>query len=95
MPLLRILTIAEKLHCRISFAEKQHFVGHLLVEHLSIGAFVGLCGHGGDMCSRLWFSCGGAHCGKALISTFRQFFTGAGGGLGGGGWALGYNSIKF
>ena len=34
-PLLRILTTAEKLHCRTPFAE-QLFAEHLLVEHLSI-----------------------------------------------------------
>ena len=34
-PLLRILTIAQKLHCRAPFAE-QYFAVHLLVEHLSM-----------------------------------------------------------
>ena len=77
LPLLRILTIAEKLHCRISFVEKQLFEGHLLVEHLSIGAFMGLCGRGGGIWGKLWFSCGRAHYGKVLISTFQRFFASA------------------
>ena len=41
MPLLRILTTAEKLHCRITFAE-QLFAEHVLAEHLSIATSVKL-----------------------------------------------------
>ena len=39
--LMRILTTAEKLHCRTPFAE-QLFAEHLLVEHFSIATSIKL-----------------------------------------------------
>ena len=40
-PLLRILTTAEKLYCRITFVE-QLFAKHLLIEHLLMAASIKL-----------------------------------------------------
>ena len=53
---------------------------------------------GGVYESGLWFSCGAVQCGGALISIFQRFSASVGGILGlggGGGWALGYNSMGF
>ena len=51
----------------------------------------------GRMWGGLWFSCGMAQCGRALVSLFQHFSAGVGGiwRLGGEDWALGYNFMKF
>ena len=53
--------------------------------------------HGQGILRKLWFSCGIAQWGRALISIFRHVSASVGGafGLRGGDWALGYNSMKF